>query len=60
MSKVLMKGNEAIAEATRITDAKDLQNIRFVVKDLSGFNEQGKYDLITSFMPSMTRGILKT
>lgn len=40
---------DAIAEATHIANAKDLQNIRFVVKDLSDFNEQEQYNLITSF-----------
>jgi len=40
---------DAIAEATRMADAKGLQNIRFVVKDLSSFNEQAQYDLITTF-----------
>lgn len=40
---------DAIAEATRLSQAKDLQNIHFSIKDLSGFNEQAQYDLITSF-----------
>ena len=40
---------DAIAEATRVATYKDLDNIRFSVRDLYGFNEQGQYDLITSF-----------
>lgn len=40
---------DAVADATRQAKARDLQNIEFTVKDLSSFNEQGQYDLITSF-----------
>jgi len=40
---------DAIAEAARIAKVKNLQNIQFVAKDLSDFNEQEQYDLITSF-----------
>lgn len=40
---------DTVAEATRRARARDLQNINFAIKDLSTFNEQGQYDLITSF-----------
>ena len=40
---------EPIAEANRTVSAKNLQNIRFSVKNLTGFNEREQYDLITSF-----------
>lgn len=40
---------DAVAEATRLAKSRDLQNVEFVVKDLTTFNEQDQYDFITSF-----------
>ena len=40
---------ETISEASCIASAKNLNNIRFAVKNLTGFNELNKYDLVTSF-----------
>lgn len=42
-------GADAIATATRAAKAAGLANLRFEARDLSGFDEAGRYDLITSF-----------
>lgn len=41
--------DDAIAEASHQANVRRLQNIRFVVKDLDGFDETDQYDLVTSF-----------
>ena len=40
---------DAIEEAARTAREKNLQNIRFLVKDLSDLREHARYDLITTF-----------
>lgn len=40
---------DAIREARRIAAAAGLKNIRFEVRDLTGFDEVARYDFITSF-----------
>jgi 2-polyprenyl-3-methyl-5-hydroxy-6-metoxy-1,4-benzoquinol methylase len=40
---------EAIRHADRATLATDMQNIRFEVRDLTGYDERARFDLITSF-----------
>ena len=40
---------ETIAEAGRLIESRGLRNIRFAVKDLTDFNEQEQYGLVTSF-----------
>lgn len=42
-------GADAIAHATAAVSAKGLSNVRFAAYDMSGFDESGRYDLITSF-----------
>lgn len=40
---------DAIAYASRAADTAGLNNIRFAVRDLSDYDEQGAFDFITSF-----------
>jgi len=40
---------DAIATAARDADARDLDNVRFEVLDMTGFDETARYDFITSF-----------
>lgn len=40
---------DAIAHAERSERAADLNNVRFEVRDLSGYDEEARFDLITSF-----------
>jgi SAM-dependent methyltransferase len=39
----------ALAGARRVSTQAGLENIRFDVKDMTGFDETGRYDLVTSF-----------
>jgi SAM-dependent methyltransferase len=40
---------EAIGHADRAAQATDLRNIRFEVRDLTGYDETNRFDLVTSF-----------
>ena len=40
---------DAIAGAQRVAEAADLANVTFEVRDLTGFDEAERYDLVTSF-----------
>jgi SAM-dependent methyltransferase len=40
---------DAITDASRMVNARGLRNIRFTVRDMTGFDEPGRYDFITSF-----------
>lgn len=42
-------GPDAIACAARAAAGEGLANVRFEVRDLTGFDEVGRYDLLTSF-----------
>jgi SAM-dependent methyltransferase len=40
---------EAVARAEQVARAAELDNLRFEQRDLTGFDEQARYDLVTSF-----------